>query len=86
MGHHLTNFQGSIEDAIREAITGKIPDAKVEVRGGGGHFEITVVSAVFEGKGTLEKHRLVLGSIAHLMSGDMAPVHAVDSLKTLTPS
>lgn len=85
MGLHLTTFQGSIPDAIERAIKEKIADAKVEVRGGGGHFEISVVSTVFAGKSTLEKHRLVLGAIAHLMKGDDAPVHAVDSLKTLTP-
>jgi hypothetical protein len=28
----------------------------------------------------------VYGAIAHLMKGDMAPVHAVDSLKTRTPA
>ena len=36
----------------------------------------------FAGKSTLESQRMVYGAIAHLMKGDMAPVHAVDSLKT----
>jgi acid stress-induced BolA-like protein IbaG/YrbA len=85
MGHHLTTFQGSVTDAVRDAIVAKIPDAKVVVEGGGGHFTIEVVSPVFEGKGMLASQRLVLGSIAHLMSGEMAPVHAVDSLKTRVP-
>jgi hypothetical protein len=30
----------------------------------------------------LQSHQMVLASIAHLMKGDAAPVHAVDSLKT----
>jgi acid stress-induced BolA-like protein IbaG/YrbA len=85
MSHHLTTFQGSIPDAIERAIKEKITDAQVEVRGGGGHFEIAVVSTIFAGKSTLEKHRLVLTAIAHLMQGDGAPVHAVDSLRTVTP-
>lgn len=70
-----------LEQAIAEAL----PGASVEVRGGGGHFEIDVVSAEFEGKRTLERQRLVYGAIGHLMRGDGAPVHAVDRLKTATP-
>ena len=44
-----------------------------------------VTSPVFAGKNMLESHRMVYGTIADLMSGDKAPVHAVDSLKTRTP-
>jgi acid stress-induced BolA-like protein IbaG/YrbA len=40
---------------------------------------------VFAGKNMLESQRLVYSAITHLMAGDMAPVHAVDSLKTRTP-
>ena len=72
-------------DLIRQAIEGALPGAEVEVRGGGGHFEIRVVSAAFEGKKSLEKQRLVYGAIGHLMKGDDAPVHAVDRLETVTP-
>lgn len=84
MSMHLTTFQGSVSDAIRAAIQQVISDAEVDVSGGGGHFQITVRSAVFEGKNKLQSHRLVLGAIKHLMSGDTAPVHAVDALHTLT--
>ena len=70
--------------AIREAISAKIPDAEVHVNGGGGHFTIDVTSAAFAGKSMLESQRMVYGAIAHLMKGDQAPVHAVDTLKTRT--
>ncbi len=40
---------------------------------------------MFAGKGMLDSQRLVYGAIAHMMKGDRAPVHAVDSLKTRTP-
>jgi len=86
MSTHLTTFEGSVIDAIREAITTKIRDANVEVTGGGGHFSIVVVSTEFGDKNMLESQRLVYGAIAHLMKGDMAPVHAVDSLVTRVPS
>lgn len=84
MSDHPTNFKGDILAAIREAVIVQIPDAKVMVIGGGGHFSIEVTSPVFAGKSMLESQRLVLGSIKHLMAGDAAPVHAVDSLKTRT--
>ena len=69
-------------DTARNAITSAVPDAKVEAQGGGGHYTIEVVSPVFEGKSMLESQRLVLGAIKHLMAGELAPVHAVDSIKT----
>ena len=56
------------------------------MNGGGGHFNIVVTSPVFAGKNMLESQRLVYGAIADLMKGDKAPVHAVDSLKTRTPT
>lgn len=77
----MSDFLQTIHDAIKEAI----PDGEIEVSGGGGHFRIRVVSNVFAGKRTLQQHRLVLGAIAHLMKGDNAPLHAVDSLECIVP-
>lgn len=75
-----------IEETIRSAILERIPGASIDVSpGSGGHFTLVVVSPVFAGKSMLESQRLVLGAIAHLMKGDGAPVHAIDSLKTRTP-
>ncbi len=85
MSHHPTDFQGSVIDAVREAIESAVPDARAEVDGGGGHYSIVVVSPAFAGKSMLESQRLVYSAIAHLMKGDQAPVHAVDSLKTRVP-
>lgn len=85
MGVHLTTFQGSVTDAVKKAIEDKVEGATAEVTGGGGHFNIVVTSPVFAGKSMLESQRLVYSAIAHLMAGDNAPVHAVDSLKTRVP-
>ena len=85
MSSHPTDFQGSITDAVRVSIEKALPGAIVRVQGGGGHYTIAVTSSAFEGKGTLARHRLVMNAIAHLMNGDMAPVHAVDTLETNTP-
>jgi acid stress-induced BolA-like protein IbaG/YrbA len=75
-----------VETNIEAAILEKIPGANVKVdHVSGGHYTIEVVSPVFAGKSMLESQRLVYGAIAHLMKGDDAPVHAVDSLKTRAP-
>lgn len=86
MSSHPTDFQGSIDDAIRAAIVERIPGAVVEVAGAGGHFSIAVTSTEFAGKSMLQSQRLVYGAIAHLMSGNLAPVHAVDTLTTRVPA
>ena len=72
MSDHPTNFKGSVVD-------------EVDVTGGGGHYTIAVTSEAFRGKGLVESQRMVYGAITHLMAGDLAPVHAVDSLKTRVP-
>ena len=85
MSSHPTDFQGSVIDALREAIEQQIPNSRAAVHGGGGHFSIEVMSPAFAGRSMLESQRLVYGAIAHLMQGAAPPVHAVDSLKTRTP-
>jgi acid stress-induced BolA-like protein IbaG/YrbA len=84
MSDHPTDFKGDVLAAIRGAIEQAIPGARVDVAGGGGHFTIEVVSPAFEGKTMLASHRLVLAAVAPLMKGPMAPVHAVDTVKTRT--
>ena len=70
----------SIEDDVKAAIESAIPNSTATVTGGGGHFEIEVVSPEFAGKRILEQQRLVYTAISHLMAGDTAPVHAVDRM------
>jgi acid stress-induced BolA-like protein IbaG/YrbA len=82
MSDHATDFAGDVSTAIRDAIAGKLPGARVEVTGGGGHYSIDVTHPDFTGKSMLASQRLVYGAIAHLMAGDRAPVHAVDRLTT----
>lgn len=85
MSEHPTDFQGSVLDALRASIVEALPDAVVEASGGGGHYSLVVTSTAFAGKGPVDAQRLVYSAIAHLMKGDRAPVHAVDSLKTKLP-
>ena len=67
---------------IRSAVQTAIPGAQVDVVANGNHFELRVVSPAFAGKRTLERQRMVLSSLRELMSGDHAPVHAIDRLQT----
>lgn len=50
-------------------------------RSGGGHFELTIVSAMFAGKSRLERHRLVYDALAPLMQRS---IHAL-ALRTFAP-
>ncbi len=71
-----------IVEEIREAIAVAIEGAEITIGPRGpGHFEITVVSEAFEGKSRVQQHQLVYGAITHLMSGNAAPVHAIDKLE-----
>ncbi len=81
----MSHPAGSVSADVKAAIEDAIEGAQAEVTGGGGHYSIVVRSSVFEGKSPVQKQRTVLSAIKHLMSGDDAPVHAVDSLKTLPP-
>jgi acid stress-induced BolA-like protein IbaG/YrbA len=75
----------SIENDISQALLAKIPEARVEVSAGsGGHFSIKIAAASFAGMSSLQKQRTVLTAIAHLMKGERAPVHAVDSIVATT--
>jgi stress-induced morphogen len=70
--------------ALRAAIATALPDADIEVHShGGGHFSVAVASPAFRGRSTLENHRVVYAAIAPLLSGPDAPVHAIDSLRTV---
>lgn len=48
---------------------------------GGGHFRVDIVAAVFSGKGTLARHRLVYDAAGDLMRGR---IHAL-SINARTP-
>jgi len=71
---------------IREAIATALPGAEIDVRAASpGHFEIRVVSEAFADKPRVKQHQLVYAAITELMSGDAAPVHAVDRLECRAP-
>ena len=81
---HPETPQG-FHDEVAAAIEAVIPGARARVAGGGGHFSIEVVSDAFAGKRLVQRQRLVYGAITRFMSGDSAPLHAVDRLVCRTP-
>ena len=67
---------------IRAMIEQGLPDARVEVSGEDGvHFAATVVSPSFDGKRTLERHRMVYAALGAKMGDD---IHAL-SIRAMTP-
>ena len=50
--------------------------------GGGGHYQVTIVSSSFEGKTLLEQHRMVNTALKEMMG---AEIHAL-ALKTVPQS
>ncbi len=70
---------------VEAMIKGELPDAQVQVQdltGGGDHYQVTVVSSVFEGKGLVQQHQLVYGAVRQAMSTEA--IHAL-AVKTYTP-
>ncbi|MBI2310920.1 MAG: BolA family transcriptional regulator [Betaproteobacteria bacterium] len=50
-------------------------------KGGGGHYAVTIVSRVFEGKNTMARHRMVYGAVSDLMPRE---IHAL-SIRASAP-
>jgi BolA protein len=51
------------------------------VKGGGGHYRLTIVSPHFSGKGRVDRHRLVYGALGPLMHKE---IHAL-AIEALAP-
>jgi acid stress-induced BolA-like protein IbaG/YrbA len=67
---------------IAQMIRTGLPDAEVDVSGDDGvHFEAIVRCASFEGKSTLQRHRLVYATLGELMGNE---IHAL-GLRTELP-
>jgi acid stress-induced BolA-like protein IbaG/YrbA len=72
-------------DQVELMIKAGLPDAEVQVQdltGGGDHYQVLVVSTLFEGKGLVQRHQLVYRSLQQAMSSEA--IHAL-TMKTYTP-
>jgi len=70
------------EQEIQKRIEAAMPEAEVHAvdRGGGDHFEVTVVCDGFEGRSIVERHRMVYAALGDAMRAD---IHAL-MISTLT--
>ena len=69
---------------IEARIHAALPGARVTVAdttGGGDHWSATVIAVEFQGKGLVDRHRMVYAALGPLMRGD---IHAL-ALVTETP-
>lgn len=70
-----------ISSEIKQRIEAAIPNAKVEVlTGSGRHYEISIISASFDGLSQVKQHQMVYATITDLMAGNDAPIHAIDKM------
>ena len=69
-------------ETIQQMIENGLPGAEVQVMGeDGSHFEAVIVSAGFEGKSPLQRHRMVYATLGDAMQ---SAIHAL-TMQTLTP-
>lgn len=72
-------------EEIRQRVAAALPGSEIAIRdmvGDGDHLEMIVVSPAFEGKTTLQRHRLVYAPLKDILGGAL---HAL-ALKTMTPA
>lgn len=69
-------------DTIKRMIETGLPGSRAHVSGADGtHFEAVVISDAFQGKTTLQQHRMVYATLGDSMQ---SAIHAL-SLRTSTP-
>ncbi|SPE19919.1 BolA-like protein [Burkholderiales bacterium] len=68
-------------ESIRQAIAQGLSCERVDVDGDGHHFQALIISAAFEGKSRIDRHRLVYAALGERMRQE---IHAL-SMRTLTP-
>lgn len=73
-------------DQVAAMIKAEMPDAQIQVQdltGTGDHYQVTVVSSLFAGKGLVQQHQMVYGALREAMSSEA--IHAL-ALSTSTPT
>lgn len=81
-------------DMIRDKLTAALAPTQLDIeddsakhaghagaRGGGGHFNVSIVSTAFAGKSLIERHRMVYGALGDAMQQE---IHAL-SIQAKSP-
>ena len=87
-------MSGERLDMIRQRLTAALAPQRLEIvdeshkhaghagaRSGGGHYQVTIVSAAFSGKSLLQRHRMVYDALGDALG---AEIHAL-SIKAHAP-
>ena len=69
-----------VKSLIERGIEGAVAEVN-DMTGTSDHYEAVVVSAAFEGRSLIQRHKMVYDALGEAMSG---PIHAL-KLKTMTP-
>ncbi|GET39389.1 BolA family protein [Microseira wollei] len=72
-------------DQVAAMIKAQMPDAQVQVQdltGTNDHYQVTVVSSLFEGKNRVQQHQMVYGALREAMATEA--IHAL-ALNTSAP-
>ena len=72
-------------ESIQKLVEEAFPGSRAQVRdttGTNDHFELLVVAPAFEGKGLVERHRMVYAAVGPAVGGE---IHAL-SIRALTPT
>lgn len=63
-------------NTVKQIIEKKLPECQINVTGDGSHFDVEISGAVFTGKSTLEKHKLVYATVnEYILNGE---IHALN--------
>lgn len=68
-------------ELVQQYIADNLPCEHIEVQGDGSHFEALIVSAAFEGKNRIQRHKIVYEALGDRMKSE---IHAL-SMRTHTP-
>lgn len=72
-------------DEIKSALEKALPGSMIRVddlTGGGDHFQVWIISRLFEGKSLVDQHQMVYGVLREALGSER--IHAL-ALKTYTP-
>lgn len=70
-------------DAVKQMIQDKMPDAQISVSGDGYKYETDIISEAFTGLNTLKRHQLVYAAVNEAITSGQ--LHAL-TIRTFTPA
>ena len=70
-------------DAVKQMIQDKLPDAQISVSGDGYKYETDIISEAFTGLNTMKRHQLVYAAVNEAITSGQ--LHAL-TIRTFTPA